>query len=207
MKLRITLIALLLAGIFGQSKAAKPTIEARKGDITKRKDDAIVNAANMYLKGGSGVCGAIFKAAGWRRLQEACKEHKGTQGVRCPVGEARITDSFNLKELGVKYIIHAVGPDGRKIKDEDEQRKLLENAYTESLKLATKKKLTSISFPFISSGIYAIDPQLAARAAVHACTKYADSQATTLERIRFVLFSDADFKLFTTLLKGTHATK
>lgn len=52
--------------------------------------------------GGSGVCGAIFKAAGWYQLQKTCDAIG-----HCDIGSAAITPAFNLD---AKYIIHAVGP-------------------------------------------------------------------------------------------------
>ena len=77
-------------------------LEIVRNDLTKMKVDAIVNAANPALQMGGGVCGAIFRAAGERELQEACNKIGG-----CKVGEAVITAGFNLD---VKWIIHTPGP-------------------------------------------------------------------------------------------------
>lgn len=60
-------------------------------DITKMRVDAIVNAANTGLLMGGGVCGAIFRAAGEKRLQEACNK---LAPIR--TGEAVITPGFDL---------------------------------------------------------------------------------------------------------------
>ena len=200
MQYYLNLTTAILITLFFAQIDAKPTIHALKGDITTQNVDAIVNAANVYLKAGSGVCGAIFKAAGKDKLQKACNRHPGTMGIRCPVGEARITKSGDLKKQGIRFIIHAVGPDGRKITDPEEQYKLLKSAYTSSLNLAEEHNLSSIAFPFISSGIYQIDQILAAQAALSAIKKFSAS-SPNLKEIRLVLFSQADLNLFQRLLK------
>src|SRR3990167_153963 len=165
-------------------------------DITKCHVDAIINAANEKLAGGAGVCGAIFNAAGWNELQAACNEYPANIGIRCPVGQAVITDSFNLKSNGIKYIIHAVGPDCRIIKDENQQNLLLEQAYLNSLVLADKNNIKSIAFPFISSAIYAFPKERAANIALQTVLDYIKNTKTNIKSIHFVLFSDKDFDIF-----------
>lgn len=172
------------------------TITCMQGDITKRHVDIIVNAANKELHAGGGVCGAIFKAAGKNALQEACNKIPASSGtIRCPTGTACITPSFNLKKQGIKYIIHAVGPDCRIIKNSKEQDKLLKGAYLRSLELATEEKAQSIAFPFISSAIYAFPKERAATIALKTIIDFANTQPTSLTHIYFVLFSPEDFAL------------
>lgn len=116
-----------------------------RNDITHMSTDAIVNAANTGLQMGGGVCGAIFKAAGIRQLQEACDKL-----APISTGEAVITPGFALP---AKYIIHAAGPVYHAW-SEEESRRLLEETYRNSLLLAEEYGCTSIAFPLISSGIY-----------------------------------------------------
>ena len=112
-------------------------------DITKLRVDAIVNAANVELQKGGGVCGAIFKAAGAKNLENACKPLAPIQH-----GEAVITSGFKLS----KYIIHAAGPIYKNGKQDEE--KLLRSCYISSLELALKYDCLSLAFPLISSGIF-----------------------------------------------------
>ena len=127
-------------------------------DITTLKVDAIVNAANTQLAAGGGVCGAIFRAAGHRQLQEACDKLAPIQ-----TGEAVITPGFNLP---AKFIIHTAGPIWRGGSFGEEN--LLRNCYTNSLKLAAENNLKSVAFPLISSGIYGYPPFDALKVAVKA---------------------------------------
>lgn len=113
-------------------------------DITKMKVDIIVNAANTNLQMGSGVCGAIFNAAGADELQAACDKLSPIK-----TGEAAITDGFKLP---AKHIIHTAEPIYRDGKSGEEMQ--LCSCYKNSLELAVKHKCKSIAFPLISSGIY-----------------------------------------------------
>jgi len=117
------------------------------GDITEAKTDAIVNAAKPSLTGGSGVDGAIHKAAGPSLLEE-CLLLELHEGIRCPVGDAKIT---NAGLLNSKFIIHTVGPI---YQDYSKPQELLRSAYVNSIELALRHKCKSIAFPAISCGKY-----------------------------------------------------
>ena len=149
-----------------------------KGDITTAPVDAIVNAANPKMLGGGGVDGAIHVAAGPKLLEE-CRKVKPHNGVRCPIGGARITLSGNLR---AKYVIHTVGP---RYKIDPDPEVLLASAYKNSLDLALSNKCKLIAFPAISCGVYGYPAEEAARISVAVCQRdeYKDLQ------IYFYLYS------------------
>ena len=120
-------------------------IKIIKGSCVDQEVDAIVNAANDELLPGAGVCGEIFRRAGYKNLVDECSKHK----IPLQDGEAVITSSCNINNA--KYIIHAVGPNFYIKKDAFNE---LYNAYYNSLELLKKNNLHSISFPLISSGIF-----------------------------------------------------
>jgi O-acetyl-ADP-ribose deacetylase (regulator of RNase III) len=132
-----------------------------KGDITKIPADAIVNAANPALLGGGGVDGAIHRAAG-PGLLEACRAlPQVAPGVRCPIGEARITPGFALR---ARYVIHTVGPIWKG--GQRGEPALLAQCYRSSITLAAEHGVRSIGFPAISCGVYGYPPERAARVAI-----------------------------------------
>ena len=141
------------------------SIDIRNTGITSIETDVVVNAANERLMEGSGVCGAIFRAAGSRELQRACNEIG-----KCDTGDAVITSGFNLK---AKYVIHAVGPIWSG--GYHGEQKLLKSAYKRSLELAKENGCNSIVFPLISAGVFGYPVEKAWEDALTTCREYIDS--------------------------------
>ncbi|MCM8791270.1 MAG: O-acetyl-ADP-ribose deacetylase [Candidatus Omnitrophica bacterium] len=160
-------------------------IEFIKGDITKVKVDAIVNAANTTLLGGGGVDGATHRAAGPGLLEE-CKRLGG-----CPTGQAKITAGYNLP---ARYVIHTVGPVWHGGRSGEEG--LLESCYRNSLELAAKNGLRTIAFPSISTGAYRFPIEKAAEIAIKTVKTFLRQNPGVFEKIIFVLFSDYDLEVY-----------
>lgn len=156
-------------------------IEIVKKGITKFDVDVIVNAANKHLQAGGGVCGAVFRDAGYSELQKACDKI----GF-CHTGSAVITPGFNLK---AKYIIHAVGPvwEGG---NADEPKKLY-SCYKKSLELAKENSCHSIAFPVISSGIFGYPKDKAWRKALQACLDFISENEDYDIDIYFAVLDDS----------------
>ena len=136
-----------------------------RNDITKMEVDTIVNAANTLLAPGGGVCGAIFDAAGYDKLTLACRKIG-----HCDTGNAVITKGYNLP---AKYIIHTPGPvykDGL-----HNEESLLYSCYKSSLELAKRKRVKSIAFSLISSGIYGYPKAEALRVATSAIMEFLEN--------------------------------
>lgn len=159
-------------------------IEIVKGDITKLKVDAIVNAANNSLLGGGGVDGAIHRAAGSLLLEE-CRKLNG-----CKTGEAKITKGYNLP---AKFVIHTVGPVWNGGGDSED--KLLENCYKNSLTLAVKYNIKAIAFPAISTGAYGFPHNRAANVAIQTVLDFT-SKNRLIEKVIFVCFDDKTFDIY-----------
>ncbi len=179
-------------------KVAEVTVNQAKlsviqGDITQQATEAIVNAANSSLMGGGGVDGAIHRVGGPAILAE-CKQIVARQG-RLPTGKAVITGGGSLK---AKYVIHTVGPiwyGGNKGEPE-----LLASAYRESLKLAAKNNLASVSFPSISTGAYGYPVEKAAPVALQTVISFLKEITTAIKQVVFVLFDSSTFGAYSSAL-------
>jgi O-acetyl-ADP-ribose deacetylase len=154
-------------------------LEICVADITTLSVDAIVNAANRTLLGGGGVDGAIHRAAG-PELRAECEKLGG-----CTTGSAKITRGYRLP---AKHIIHAVGPVWSGGADGEED--LLASCYRTALDLAGGRKLASIAFPAISTGIYRFPPDRAARVAVGTVAAEA-AAGRGVARVVFCCFAQA----------------
>lgn len=156
------------------------TLQCVQGDITQQPDvDAIVNAANAQLMPGGGVAGAIHRAAGPGLIEEC----RSLAPIR--PGDAVITGAHRLPN---RNVIHCLGPVYGVDVPSDA---LLASCYRQALRLADDRRLSSIAFPAISTGVFGYPIEAAARVALEAVVSEAASLAS-VTRIRFVLFGRGD---------------
>lgn len=168
-------------------------LKVHRGDITKVKVNIIVNAANSSLLGGGGVDGAIHRKGG-KAILEACRAIRAKQG-KCKTGEAVITTAGLLP---AQHVIHTVGPvwnGGSK-----NEKRLLYNAYYNSLKLASEQNdIQSIAFPNISTGIYRFPKALASEIALKAAQDFIQ-EYSAFQEIIFVCYDEENYMLYQQLL-------
>ncbi len=150
------------------------------GDLLAEPSDAIVNAANGQLAHGGGVAAAIARAAGPTLTEEGDRVVR-ERGV-IPVGEAVVTTAGTLP---LKGVIHAVGPHQGLGQEEEKLEKALRSAFLR----AHEQGWTSVSFPAVSSGIFAVPLEVCARAYVAAVRGFwSDHPDSSVASIRLCLF-------------------
>jgi len=157
-------------------------VKISQGDITECATDAIVNAANNDLLLGAGVAGAIRNRGG-PAIQQEC-DRIG----RIALGDAALTTGGKLK---AKFVIHAASMHlGGRTTEEN-----LRASTRNSLLRAAERKLTSIAFPAIGTGIAGFPLDRCARAMLEEVRDHLDSP-TSLTSVEFVLFDRAAFDSF-----------
>ncbi len=156
-----------------------------RGDITERRVDVIVNAANSYLQHGAGVAGAIVRKGGTIIQKESDKIGNVS------VGSAAITNSGALH---CSAIIHAVGP---KMGQGDENYKLRQ-AVLSALKLASERGFKTISMPAISAGSFGFPKDECAKIMLEESKRFLRefNDKTTIILIEFCILDDDTLEFF-----------
>ncbi len=175
-----------------------------QGDITTLKVDAIVNATNSKMLGcfiplHNCIDNVIHSAAGIQ-LRRECSEIMNRQGYDEEVGKAKITNAYNLPS---RYVIHTVGPAipyGVEPSIDDCEK--LASCYTSCLELASHKRLKSIAFCSISTGVFNFPQRKAAKIAIRTVENYLNENDTSLEKVIFDTFSDSSYLIYKNLLLG-----
>jgi O-acetyl-ADP-ribose deacetylase (regulator of RNase III) len=163
-------------------------VELINADITMLDVDAIVNAANNTLLGGGGVDGAIHNAAG-PDLSDECRKLKG-----CETGQSKITGGYRLK---AKFIIHTVGPVWHG--GHSDEPALLASCYQTSLAIAMEKKIKTLAFPGISTGVYGFPKELAAVIAVNETRRFLNKHNYP-GKVIFVTYDNDSFEIYRKVL-------
>ena len=161
-----------------------------QGDITAEAVDAIVNAANEYLRHDGGVAWAISKKGG-PLIQKESDDWIRANGTVPHTHPAWTSGG----DLPAKYVIHAVGPVWINGRDDEDQK--LEEAVTGSLRLADELKCASIAFPAISTGIYGFPKERAAGIILSAIENYfAVNSSSSIKTIKLVLYDQPTVDVF-----------
>jgi len=162
------------------------SVELLEGDITEVEADAIVNAANRYLKHGGGVAGAIVRKGGYE-IQRESDEYVQRHGP-LPVGGVAVTSAGKLK---AKYVIHAVGP----VYGDPRGDEKLAEAIRNSLSKAEELGLSSIALPAISTGVYGYPLKKCAEIMVDVLKEFSE-KAENLKKVLVVLYGDKAYNEF-----------
>lgn len=168
---------------------ARDRLRIVEGDITLLDVEAVVNAANKNLQLGGGVAGAIRRRGG-PAIQAECDRLAPIE-----VGEAAITGGGNLK---ARYVIHAVGP----VNGEGDEEAKLARATLSSLRIAAERKIKSLAFPAISTGIYGFPLQDCSRVMLRVSLDFLKKNSYPRE-IVFCLYGAEAYEVFRKTLAST----
>ncbi|MBN2753449.1 MAG: macro domain-containing protein [Candidatus Goldbacteria bacterium] len=158
-------------------------IELVHGDITAVPADIIVNAANNELWMGSGVAGAI-KLKGGREIEQQAMAKGPVE-----LGEAVETKAGKLP---YRHVIHAVVM-GQDLKTSSA---VIEEAVSNSLKLAEKLKCASVVFPALGTGVGGFSIEKCASGMINEVKAFDHAQPKHLKKVIFALFSKRAFEIF-----------
>ncbi|PSP82970.1 Appr-1-p processing protein [Halobacteriales archaeon QS_1_68_17] len=151
-----------------------------QGDIAQQRADALVNAAGTSLRMGSGVAGALRRAAGEQLNDEAVS--KGPVDL----GAVAVTDAY---DLDADYVIHAAAMphygDGRVTADS------ISDATRNSLEAADDLGCESLVLPALGCGVAGFELAEGARII---CEVVDSDDPETLADVRLIGYSDEEYR-------------
>lgn len=174
-----------------------------KGDISRLRADAIVNAANDRMLGcfhplHNCIDNVIHSASG-PLLREDCRAIMDMQGSGELTGDAKITRAYNLPS---KYVLHTVGPiiTGKDVSELQQDQ--LASCYISCLSLASQVKgIKSTAFPCISTGVYNFPQGLAAQIAVRTVDEWLETHTHSFTHIIFNVFLEEDYSCYARIFR------
>ena len=151
-----------------------------QGDIAAQSADALVNAAGTSLRMGSGVAGALRRAAG-KGLNEAAMA-KGPVDL----GGVAVTDAF---DLDAEYVIHAAAMPHYGDGQATEQS--IRDATRNALDAADERGCESLVIPALGCGVAGFDLAKGARL-IAAEIRAFDPESLT--DVRFIAYGDDEYE-------------
>jgi O-acetyl-ADP-ribose deacetylase (regulator of RNase III) len=149
-----------------------------QGDIAAQDADALVNAANTGLRMGSGVAGALRRAAGGGIDDEAVA--KGPVDL----GAVAVTDAY---DLDARYVIHAAAMPAGGQATADSIRDATRNTLTEADALDCE----SLVVPALGTGVAGFDLAEGARII---CAEIDAFEPDSLTDVSLIAYSDEDYE-------------
>jgi len=154
-----------------------------QGDIAQESADVLVNAAGTSLKMGSGVAGALRRGGGEQINEEAVS--KGPVDL----GGVAVTDAY---DLDAEWVIHAAAMphygDGRATAES------IRDATRNTLERAEELGAESLVIPALGCGVAGFDLRDGARIISEVI---ADHDPDSLGDVRFIAYSDAEYRTVT----------
>lgn len=176
--------------VFVERYHGRCRLQAVLGDMTTERVDAIVNAANAFLRHGGGLAGAIVERGGVTIQEES--------DLLAPVevGDAAVTSAGDLP---ARWVIHAVGP----VWGTGNEELLLRSAVRRSLHRAGELGASSVAMPAISTGIFGYPKAEGTRVITDEVRRWLDeSPEASVTTVRFTAFDRETADLFASALRA-----
>ncbi|WP_418285684.1 macro domain-containing protein [Halorubrum sp. DTA46] len=162
------------------------------GDIAEQEADALVNAAGTSLRMGSGVAGALRRAANGPINEEAMSNGP------IDLGGVAVTDAY---DLDAEYVIHAAAMphygDGRATADS------VRRATRNALAAADERECESLVVPVLGTGAAGLDFETGAQCV---CEEIHGYEPRTLVDVRVIAYTESEYRAVQAIAERVRST-